>query len=1074
MLIVEEVSPDSIAAQAGIRPGDRLLAYAGQPLGSPAHLQALEENTFSDQPLNLELEREGKTWEKNVTVGKLGVSVRPEMSEEILAFYEKARQEQQAGRVNEAAEQLEQAARQTAVDGDNTMARFLFVVAGDLYEQEKAWERALQIYAEGKKAFDVQEDLASLIQLQIRSGVCSEKGHDYESAVACYEQAGALAQRATYPMWQARCLNHLGIVAWYQGQLSLAEPYFTRALAIREKLAPGSLDMAASLTGLGIVAWNRGNLSSAQDYLLRALAIKEKASPESVEVASTLNNLGTVSWNRGDLSSAQDYFNRGLAIFEKLAPESMEMAACLNNLGNVVAERGDLALAHEYYTRALAVFQILAPDSLQVASSLNNIGTVAYDRGDLALAEDYHGRSLEIREKLAPGSLDMGHSLIRLGDVAYQRGDFPSAQNYFLRSLAIHEELAPDSIDMTYSLDGLGDVANGQGNLTLAQEYYRRSLAIREKLAPGSLNHADNLEQIGQVYLRQHQPQQALGYLQQALEVVEKQRAAIQATDARALLLAKYTSTFLALVRAYRALDQQHAAFSVLERLRARSLHELLAERHFILTDVSQELLQQQQELDQQQAQAYTALAQLSLSDQKQIEQLHARLHLLDRQQQYLAARLRATDPGYAALHYPKPLNAKATQKLLETGTLLLSFLVGDEISYLFTVTKKELSCYELPAGQKALEEKVQAFREALDVFSLESTLAEAIEQGQQLYALLLSPAQTAIDKARRLLVCADGPLHLLPFAALVVKTDKNPVFIGQLKPMHTTFSMTVYAQIRQLSSNRAGHAVKMASATREKASQALETLSHAAADLWQQGRKMLALGDPVYAPAGRQLALAGTRSTSKKPSENPELAGLRSRGLSLDPLPHTREEVEAIAALFSEQAVVRMGEEATKTIAIQESQQADIIHFACHGWLDAKMPLSSGLILSQPEAMGKKTTEQDNGLLQAWEIFKLRLKADLVVLSACQTGLGAEIRGEGLIGLSRAFTYAGAKSVLVSLWEIHDASTAEFMKAFYQALKQGKSKDKALQAAIKKLSKTGKWQHPFFWSAFSLVGDWR
>ncbi|HLV81632.1 MAG TPA: CHAT domain-containing protein, partial [Chthonomonadaceae bacterium] len=149
-----------------------------------------------------------------------------------------------------------------------------------------------------------------------------------------------------------------------------------------------------------------------------------------------------------------------------------------------------------------------------------------------------------------------------------------------------------------------------------------------------------------------------------------------------------------------------------------------------------------------------------------------------------------------------------------------------------------------------------------------------------------------------------------------------------------------------------------------------------------------------------------------------------------------------------------------------------DALHFACHGWLDPKLPLSSGLILSQPEALGN--SEQDNGLLQAWEIFKLRLHADLVVLSACQTGLGTEIKGEGLIGLTRAFTYAGAKSVLVSLWEINDKSTAEFMTAFYQALKEGKSKDVALQQAIKKLSRHGKWRHPFFWSAFSLVGDWQ
>jgi len=1115
MLIVETVSPEGIAHQSGIQPGDRLLSYAGQPLLSPFHLQALEENTFTDQPLPLELEREGHIRDMTVPTGKLGISVRPEMPDDISALYEQARQEQQAGRINEAAQQLEYAARQAAMSGEKAESVYLFVEAGVLYEQLGTWEQAINVYQAARQADDGEEDLAGMVQFYLKSGSCYENVSDYAKAVSCYEQACALAEEGGLPIWKARGLNHLGSIArqrgdltlahdysthalaiserlapdslevahscnqlgataYDSGDLALAEDYHLRALALKEKLAPGSLDVAASLHMLAIVAWRRGDLGLAEEYLHRALALKEKLAPGSLDVAASLTNLGLVAFSRGTLGLAEDYYRRAIAIYEKLASGSMQMAATLNNLGRVVWRRGDLVAAEDYYHRALAIKEKLAPESLEVAYAWNNLGLVAHDRGDLVLAEEYLLRALAIKERLAPDSMDAAHSLMNLGGIAMNQGDPAMAQDYFDRGLAIMEKQAPGSLEVAFCLGNLGEVALHHGDLNLSDRYFRRAQAIYKQLAPRSLEFAQSLEQIGRVYLRQHQPQQGLSKLYQALEVVENQRLDIQATEARALLLAQQIGKYVSLLQAHLDLNQPSEAFSVLERLRARSLSELLAERHLSFSDMSQEFIQQQHELDQQLTEAYSALAKLSLSDQEQVEQLHVRLHLLERQKQELTARIRAASPGYAALHYPKPLDAKATLSALEAGTLLLSFLVGDEKSYLFTVTNKALSCHELPIGQNALQEKVQAFREALDIYSLENTLSDAIEQGHQLYEMLLSPAQAAIDKARRLLICADGPLHLLPFAALVVKSGKKPVYLGQRKPLHTTFSMTVYAQTRQAALSRQDHPGNVAEVVREKTDQALEKLGQAAAGIWQQGWKVLAVGDPVYATGGRKLALSGARSNRKKQTGNSELAGLRSRGLSLDPLPHTREEVEAIASLFGEQATVRTGEAATKTAAIQESEQADIIHFACHGWLDAKMPLSSGLILSQPEALGKKASEADNGLLQAFEIFKLKLKADLVVLSACQTGLGAEIRGEGLIGLTRAFTYAGAKSVLVSLWEINDASTAMFMQAFYQAVKEGKSKDKALQQAIKKMSKQGKWQHPFFWSAFSLVGDWR
>jgi CHAT domain-containing protein len=188
--------------------------------------------------------------------------------------------------------------------------------------------------------------------------------------------------------------------------------------------------------------------------------------------------------------------------------------------------------------------------------------------------------------------------------------------------------------------------------------------------------------------------------------------------------------------------------------------------------------------------------------------------------------------------------------------------------------------------------------------------------------------------------------------------------------------------------------------------------------------------------------------------------------------LPFSRQEVEEIAALYPKRSRTFLGADATEERAKALGKDVRYIHFATHGLLDERFPLNSALVLTIPE---KVAAGQDNGLLQAWEIFEqVRLDADLVTLSACNTGLGQELKGEGLIGLTRAFQYAGARSVLASLWSVDDFRTMQLMKRFYVELKQGKSKDAALRAAQLELAHSQSSPAPYYWAGFSLNGDWR
>jgi CHAT domain-containing protein len=268
----------------------------------------------------------------------------------------------------------------------------------------------------------------------------------------------------------------------------------------------------------------------------------------------------------------------------------------------------------------------------------------------------------------------------------------------------------------------------------------------------------------------------------------------------------------------------------------------------------------------------------------------------------------------------------------------------------------------------------------------------------------------------------------MLPFAAL----RREAEYLVEWKPLHVVVSATVYAELKTMRRQRNTGSVQLA-----------------------------AFGAPRYPGLKNNTAL--TRG-------NPELRSAMDRGFDFSPLPFSREEVNGIATLFPGRSEKFLDSEATEERAKSVGKQVRYVHFATHGMLDERFPLNSSLVLTIPENIEGR----DNGLLQAWEIFEqVRLDADLVVLSACKTGLGQEVSGEGLVGLTRAFQYAGARSILASFWNVDDRRTAQLMKRFYEHLQSGESKDKALQAAQVELLRSNA-AHPFYWAGFSLIGDWQ
>jgi CHAT domain-containing protein/Tfp pilus assembly protein PilF len=1119
-VVVEKVSTGSAAEAAGIRPGDRILSWsrlAAAPanprpargrIGSPFELSEVLLEQAPRGPVVLVGQSGGKKARWRLDAEAWGLKSRPPVSPDLFSVFEETRASAAAKDLERAAQLWRSMAQAPEIAANASWAAWCLAELARAFADEKKWAEADAAFTEALDELP-SDDTAVRLQISREWGLTFSRRQDWTRAIECYERALALSRRrATGSLSIAQIEYNLGYDAAEQGDTRTMERHFREALAIREALAPGSLALATSLNGLGVVSHDRGDLAAAEGYYLRALTIQERRAPDSAALGRTFSNLGALADSRGDLATAEQYHRRALALFEKLAPDSLELGSVLNNTAIVLRQRGDLAAAEEYHQRCLVIKQKLAPDSLVLAMTLNNLAVMARDRGEPAVAEELLRRALAIKEKVAPQSATTAGTLNNLGVQARERGDPDAAEAYHRRALALDEKLAPEGLEVAASLDNLGDVAADRGDLRAAEEQYRRALAIREKLAPGSLavaitlvnlgqiaakradwsaaeghhrraleiraalapgsqDEAESLHALAQVYRDTGRPSLAVDFLSRAVDALEKQTSRLGGSAAsRSDFAAKYAAYYRECIEALVERGRAAEAFHVLERSRARSLLMLLAERDLLFSmDVPAEMAREGRRIDAEYDRVQEELAGLSPTrDGAKVQQLLDRLRELGGQRDEIARRLRKASPRFASLRYPEPLDLAGARGALDPGTLLLSYSVGREKTVLFGVQAGDpaasasdaLLAIVLPVGEEVLRAKVRSFRSAIQ--STQATPDTLRTLGRELYETLLNSASALIAASQRVVISPDGPLHTLPFAALVPTRvgsggTRDGAYLAEWKPLHTVISATAYAALRK----------------RERPQSPPSGL-------------LAAFGDPIYLPTSRDQA--GRIADA-------ELRPIVSRGRSFQRLPFTRKEVEAIAGLYGEKGAAYLAEQATETRVKSLGSDIRYLHFACHAVLDEQLPLNSALVLSVPE----KTTEGDNGLLQAWEVFeKMRIDADLVTLSACETALGQERGGEGLVGLTLAFQYAGARSILASLWQVSDSSTAELMRRFYGYVREGRPKDEALRSAQLDLIRNygpraggpgraigglttqgpGEACQPFHWAAFALYGDWR
>ncbi len=878
-------------------------------------------------------------------------------------------------------------------------------------------------------------------------GRVGNRREDFAAANAALNRARTLqAAQAPGSLALANTENTLGTSAAIRGDIDTAERHYAAALAITERKIPEGRLNAALLLNLGTVAWMRSRLDLAERYELRALALWRRIEPNSERVLANLLSLANIARDRGDLDRSDELLRTLLETSRTIGVRSTTTGGALTGLGLIAQARGNFAEAEARQLEALEIYTRLSPEGPSVALTFTNLARAANAQGASSRAEQYGARALSLHQKSAPGSPILAFDLINLAEIAVARKDAVAARGRIAEAFRIAERL-PLTLDLAESLrhgSSLLFELGAKADLRRAEAPLERALAIYRRVAPGTTEEAEALGLLGRLKRRLGRTADADRHFTQALGALDRSVRKLGGSDLdEARFRAQFALTYQEAIELQIEIGQPERAYQTLERFRARSLLDLMAKRDLAPpAELPAELAEEIRRVDAELARFEGEIAALDpATDSRKIEASISRRARVFGERENLRGKVRRISPRYAALAAPQPLDLAAARRTLGPGEVGLSFSVGEQTTTLFVVMPEGeagappsgLAVLSIRRGREALGRDVAAFRSLVlggQALADERALRSL---GARLYGQLLAPAAPWLERAERLRISADGPLAALPFAALVVPapsgtpTPRTAVYLVERWPISTVISATLAAELGRMRGEN-------------PAAQAL-----------------VAFGDPHYPT---QMAATGTRGV--RPAS-------RFR-LGLSPLPASRSEVQGVTGLFRP-AISFLGTDATEARFLAEAPKGNIVHFAGHALLDPRFPLDSGLALSPPT---RPARPGDDGLLQAWEIFeRLRLSADLVTLSACETALGTEAQGEGLLGLTRAFHYAGARTVLSSLWSVSDRSTAELMRRFYAHLGAGKAKDAALAAAQREML-AGPNRHPYHWAAFQLDGDWR
>jgi CHAT domain-containing protein/Tfp pilus assembly protein PilF len=909
----------------------------------------------------------------------------------------------------------------------------------------------------------------------------------YAEAIPLGERALAIVEKALGPDHPSAVAFLTDLAVFYdaQAQYAAAEPLLARALVIRERtLGPDHPDVAASLNNLAEHYRAQGQYAKAEPLALRALAIREKAlDPDHVDVAESLNNLALVHIAEGQLAKAEPLLVRAAAIFEKrLGPDHPNVATCLNNLAEVYRQQGQYAKAEPLMLRAIAISEkVLGPDHPDLATDLDNLALVYLFQGQAAKAESLAVRAIAIDEKaLGPDHPYLARSLDTLAVIYEFQRQFAKAEPFAVRALGIYEKaFGLDSPDVAESLNNVAVIYSAERQFAKAEPMLEQALAIDEKaLGPEHPLVAQSLANLAVQHF-------AMGDLDAAVRFQARADDAREAELRRNLVAgseqAKREYLQQTGYETEMALSLEAACVPANTAALRMALTQVLRRKGRVLDALVDQLAAlaragapEDRRLLDELARARAGYASLTLggpggkSADQHREELRAaadRVDALEAQAGARSSRVRAE---------LTPITLDAVVAAIPQGATLVEYFVYRPFDpnttsqaaarYVAFTLAADGTIHSADLGEAGpIDAAVAALREALRANrsgALADVEAEIKPRARTLDALVLAPVRRILGASTRLLVAPDGQLSLVPFDALV---DEKGRYV------------TEGFEISYLTSGR-------------------DLLRLAARGESRQPGAVFA--DPDFgggAGASEERSLELVEAESQQQTSTPA-ADLLARAY-FPPLPATAAEADALSRLLPGTRVLTGAAASKRELTALTGPR--VLHLATHGFfLAGSRPAAipgRGLELSaaQPHvaaaqadagdpllrsglALAGANLHRGDGILTSLEAAGLDLwGTKLVVLSACDTGVGVVQNGDGVYGLRRAFVLAGSETQVMSLWSVSDTGTRDLMIGYYKRLAAGQGRSAAMRAARLEMLTDPKRSHPFYWASFIVSGEW-
>lgn len=969
---------------------------------------------------------------------------------------------------------------------------------------EASFRQAVEKFDEAASTWTSVLDSSNAARATLKSADVCFLLSNYPKASERYEKALTLAAKTGDGVTQALALTQLGRVYSNRGDNKSAERYIENAVELLKHDKSGfsivKNAMGRALSASAEVIYAKGNLPKAAEQFARAFELldqdrrgqanvhmfnayiagasqPEKAKSEILQARSlyqaindkdgeglALIGLGLYYSSNGKEHPAVDYHREAIAIFEP-AGDRLNHAIALNAIGQVYEGLYQFGLALMSYEDALRHLQEI--DAVDITTmALLKVGTMHRRMKHFEEALKYLDRCRDL--SAAAGKLrNEAAAINEIAGLYADQHKFAEATREFQRGLKIYEGLG-DSRGKAIAINDYGDSLLGSGQAKEALKMYQRAVPLSEQLDDKGILTA-TIYNLANAYRALGDYQTARSYVEKSLKILEDVRNDVGSPESRAAFLSgvwrHYELDIDILMQLHRQQPQERldiAAFLLNDKSRARLLLDLINKARESQHDGPVgELLVQERELRAYLARLTFYQADLSLNKRGSTELADVKKQIAELLTKYqeVRARLNEQMPNRSSLDRFTPTSLDQIQKQLGSNDTLLDFALGDERSYLWVVTSGSFQSYELPSGRiieqaaSELDPLITARQEqnSNDPKVRPPDVAQADrlfeEKAMVLSNMLLGPVAQKLER-RRLLVVAEGALQNLPFEALPFPGEPN-TRLAVRNEVDRTPSISTLIAIRT-EAKRVPAADKVAAV----------------------------FADPVFSKSDDRLrneSLAGAiASAAPGPKANEAAAqtGPELRDAAPQRLTHSGEEADAISAMAPRgTTMIAKGFDATYETAMSSTLgQYQIVHFATHGLFDSEHPELSGIVLSMVDRNGG----EKNGLMPLHDIYNLSLSAELTVLSACQTALGKDVKGEGLVGLTHSFISAGSKSVVATLWKVDDRATAFFMAEFYRALlEEGMTTGAALRAAKLKMMQDKRWSAPYYWAGFVLQGEY-